>query len=189
MYKFNFKGLNIVAISDTHGEHNKVKIPICDLLIHLGDVCNFGNKKEIADFIDWFKEQPAPVKILVAGNHDTCFEAEFDAFVKMIPEQICLLDNCKVVLSGTNDEKVCIASVPVRFGDIGTEWIDLENVDILLTHSPPFAIFDEGYGSRILLDLVGESQPTYHLFGHVHYDAPCVEKCGKTTYVNVSRKY
>ncbi len=189
MYRFKFNGLDIIAISDTHGEHRKLEIPPCDLLIHLGDVCNFGNIAEIKDFMEWFVEQPAINRIFIAGNHDTCFEAEFGALIAMIPDSVCFMDNCKAILTGDDDKKICIAALPVRLGDIGSEWVDLENVDILLTHCPPFTVFDEGYGSRRLLDLVGKHQPTYHLFGHVHYDEPCMKRCGKTTYVNVSQKH
>lgn len=30
--------LKIVHISDTHGKHEQVKVPPCDILIHTGDI-------------------------------------------------------------------------------------------------------------------------------------------------------
>ena len=50
MYRFNYKGTDIVVISDTQGKHRKIDIPQCDILIHLGDVCNFGSQSEMVVF-------------------------------------------------------------------------------------------------------------------------------------------
>ena len=184
MYRLNFKGLDIVAISDTHGRHRELKIPPCDVIIHLGNVCDFGCVNDIMDFILWFTELPAKHKIYVSGNHDTMFESQNDYLASLIdPSFFTYLENATIEIEGVH-----FCSVPIRFEDSGEEWIDGEGVDILLTHCPPFAVFDEGYGSRRLMEYVSECEPEYHLFGHVHQEKICSGKVGKTTYVNVSRK-
>lgn len=66
--------MKIVHISDTHGFHNKIKVPYGDVLIHSGDISNRGEKYMVEDFIEWFVNQPHPYKIFIAGNHDICFD-------------------------------------------------------------------------------------------------------------------
>lgn len=159
-------------------------IPPCDVIIHLGDVCDFGGVNDIMDFIVWFTELPIKHKIYVSGNHDTMFESQNDYLASLIDSSFfTYLENATIEIEG-----VRLGSVPIRFEDSGEDWIDGEGVDILLTHCPPFAIFDEGYGSRRLLEYVSKCEPAYHLFGHVHQEKPCSGSIGKTTYVNVSRK-
>ena len=46
-------------------------------------------------------------------------------------------------------------------------------VDVLITHYPPYGILDEAYpkdhtGSKGLLNLVNQIQPKVHIFGHIH---------------------
>ena len=66
--------MRLVAISDTHGHHRKLKIPAGDVLIHAGDYSTRGVYPELEDFICWMAEQPHKAKIFIAGNHDICLE-------------------------------------------------------------------------------------------------------------------
>lgn len=193
MYKLNYKGTDIVIISDTHGKHRELIVPQCDMLIHLGDVCNFGNQSEIADFFEWYLAQEAQTKILIAGNHDAEFAKGLSAFSELVPEGIALLDNCKAAIRCMKDgvDEISLATVPVRLKGIGKEWVDLDDVDILLTHCPPRGILDgkNHYGSRRLAEHVEKYKPKIHLFGHVHFNEPQEVEIDGTTYVNVTRKY
>lgn len=49
--------IKICHISDTHGLHQRLTIPKCDILIHSGDITNVGEPREIADFFKWFNRQ------------------------------------------------------------------------------------------------------------------------------------
>ncbi|MFR9546967.1 MAG: metallophosphatase domain-containing protein [Rikenellaceae bacterium] len=193
MYRLNYKNTEIVFISDTHGAHRSISLEPCDILIHLGDVCNFGNVAEIEDFMDWFASQVAQTKIIVAGNHDAEFAKGLTAFSEFVPEDIALLDNCKAAILCDKEgaEEITLATVPVRLKGIGREWVDLEDVDILLTHCPPRGMLDgkNHYGSRRLLEHVTKYKPKYHFFGHVHFDEPREQVIDGTTFVNVTRKY
>ena len=62
--------MQIVHISDTHTYHNNLHIPNCDVLIHSGDIGNRTNLKELTEFLVWFEQQPANIKIFIGGNHD-----------------------------------------------------------------------------------------------------------------------
>ena len=73
-------------------------------------------------------------------------------------------------------------------------WAHLpENIDILITHSPPFGILDAtakgvSAGSKGLLKVVQRIRPKLHIFGHIH------EGHGERTefgvkFMNVAKKF
>jgi|SRR5271170_7426299 len=67
------QSISIVAISDTHSAHSKLKFDpeyTPDILIHSGDLTNIGSKKELEAVIGWLASLPFKHKIVVAGNHD-----------------------------------------------------------------------------------------------------------------------
>jgi Icc-related predicted phosphoesterase len=48
-----------------------------------------------------------------------------------------------------------------------------DNLDVLITHGPPYGILDPGYqadhvGSTALKSAVIDKYPTHHVFGHLH---------------------
>ncbi|WP_413944773.1 hypothetical protein [Bdellovibrio sp. HCB-162] len=45
-----------------------------------------------------------------------------------------------------------------------------DEVDILVTHSPPFGILDAGHGSQSLRERVLKVRPKVHIFGHNHHE-------------------
>ena len=61
---------------DTHGQHQSVTVPPGDVLIHAGDFTMCGAEFEIEEFAQWFQALPHPYKVLVAGNHELCFDTE-----------------------------------------------------------------------------------------------------------------
>ena len=63
--------MKLVHVSDTHGFHDELTIPECDVLIHSGDFSRWrGDLKELMEFLVWLEKQPAKKKIWTAGNHD-----------------------------------------------------------------------------------------------------------------------
>jgi len=70
--------MRLVCISDTHGAHNQLRgffeLPPGDVLIHAGDLTNDGTIDEAESFGMWLAQQPYKHKVVVAGNHDRCFE-------------------------------------------------------------------------------------------------------------------
>jgi 3',5'-cyclic AMP phosphodiesterase CpdA len=63
--------MNIVAIADTHGEHEQVRLPDGDVLIHAGDFCSEGTTIDAYDFISWIdRMRQFDERIVIAGNHD-----------------------------------------------------------------------------------------------------------------------
>ena len=66
--------VKVVCISDTHT--NTQDIPNGDVLIHAGDLTNAGTVKEVQAQLDWLAGLPHREKILIAGNHDSYFDAK-----------------------------------------------------------------------------------------------------------------
>lgn len=66
--------IRVVCISDTHSL-TTLEVPEGDLLIHAGDLCNYGTLKEIQAAVDWLRQLPHPHKVVICGNHDSYFDA------------------------------------------------------------------------------------------------------------------
>ena len=64
--------IRVVCISDTHDQ--TVDVPPGDILIHAGDLTNEGTAADIQKQLDWLKTLPHPLKVVIAGNHDSYFD-------------------------------------------------------------------------------------------------------------------
>jgi Icc-related predicted phosphoesterase len=170
--------MKIVIISDTHS--HEIETPECDVLIHCGDATNKGTTKEYHTFIEWFSKAKAKHKIYVPGNHD--FGVQDILITQMIKE------------SGINfllDDKLIIDSVVFY----GTPWCPKygnwnfmpndqmirkyrdaipDDVNVLITHSPPHSILDltlgsENAGCDHLYNKIKKlDKLKVNCFGHIH---------------------
>ena len=169
--------LDLTIIADTHGLQEEIKLQKGTILIHTGDITEYGTEEEVIDFLQWFARQPFKYKIFIAGNHDLFFE-ECTAVKrkKIIPKGIIYLQN-----SGVEIEGLKIWGSPVtpyflgmafnaRSGkDIKKIWNKVPlDTDILITHGPPKGILDNDFGCEELLNTVVAVQPKIQCFGHVH---------------------
>jgi len=179
MHTFSYKGKQITAISDTHGKHGLLRLPPCDVLIHLGDACDAGNDEELRDFFAWFNMQNAQHKIFVAGNHDLPFDLFPEGAAKMLPENVLFMENSIVEI-----DDLVIASVKAVPWMQEIVEID-EPVDLLLSHGAPLGILDEGLGCPALKSLIDKCRPKYALFGHVHQATYASIRYNETECVNV----
>jgi predicted phosphodiesterase len=68
--------VKLTFISDTHSRHDAIRIEGGDVLIHCGDISNKGSLEDIRSFSEFIKKQDFGHKIVIAGNHDFCFEDE-----------------------------------------------------------------------------------------------------------------
>lgn len=171
--------LRIVAVSDTHELHRELELPNGDLLIHAGDFTMFGKSLQaLLDFNAWLGELPHAHKVVVPGNHEFLLEAE--------PELCRVITNATVLVNDyTMVRGVKIWGSPVTpvngaFGrgdprDRERMYSAIpEDVDILITHGPPYGILDstdesaEPAGDRELRNTVRRVKPRLHIFGHIH---------------------
>ncbi len=167
--------MRILHLSDTHNLHRELKdLPKADLIIHSGDISFSGEGNEVMDFIDWFCKLDYNYKIFISGNHDFCLDGkESDVLQKFLPKNCYYLDK-----NGVRIENINFWGLPFFFSDDISGLYDKSiedipsNIDILITHRPPFQILDRAgninYGCSLLLNMVSEIKPKYHLFGHIH---------------------
>ena len=173
---------NIFVFSDTHGKHRDVIVPEeADIVICAGDAVEDNLKgDEYDDFIDWFSSLSAKKKIFIPGNHELSFEIDKSEEIEkaMKEKDISVMQN-----SIDDCEGVTICSIG---GDVSIADEDIPtDIDILVTHYPPYGILDEGLGSTEILNFVIKSKPTYHLFGHIHATAGQEFQFGETLCRNV----
>ncbi len=176
--------MRIVCVSDTHGQHREIKlIPDGDVLVHAGDCLKTGSLEELEDLNRWFGELPHPYKILIAGNHDWCFERDPERARARVTNAIYLED------SGATVEGVNFWGSPYtprfrnwafnadRGPDIAVHWAKIpSDTDVLVTHGPPEGIFDAVIGSEYCFgvgcaDLFARIEALSlkaHIFGHIH---------------------
>jgi predicted phosphohydrolase len=187
----------IVCITDTHN-HNNIVVPEGDVIIHAGDATNFGKLDELVAFLDWFGNLPHAHKIFVPGNHDVCFnKGIIVAEILCRDNDILLLNGKDYTLQAEGKQDLYIYGAPVhpKFADDDTLWdfdVDIpDGLDILVTHVPPYGIFDEVcenfkqkyLGNYQLLQAVQDKKPKYHVFGHVH-PGYGKKRQGDTVFVN-----
>ena len=183
MYNIKINNKQIFAFSDSHGTHRALRVPNgIDIIICAGDVVEDDLKGgEYDDFVAWYAMQPAKWKIFVPGNHELSFELGCSDAVaqKMLANGITILQNsvveCDGIVIGSIDSGAIIAREDIP--------IDL---DILVTHCPPYGFLDEERGSVEILNFIIHSQPSYHLFGHIHSTAGKVILFGKTCCKNIA---
>lgn len=174
--------LKIVCISDTHGMHERVRVPEGDILIHAGDFMAYGNRtSEIVSFNDWLLRQPHRIKIVVAGNHDLLFESHPDIAKPLLAAGV-YLENSGIEIEGV---RIWGSPVQPRFlnwafnvdrGPAIRGYWDMipSSTDILITHGPPYGMLDtvipsgEHLGCEELMKAVQRVRPKVHVFGHVH---------------------
>lgn len=188
--------MKIVMISDTHGEHRKLKVPDGDILIHAGDAMTDGmNPREIVDLNAWFGELPHPNKIVIAGNHDFLFEKVDVARglytnATYLQDEYTYVNGLMIYGSPWQPEFFNWAFNLPRGEEIKKKW-DLipTRTDILVTHGPPHGYQDwvgrNRVGCEELLKRVKEVKPIIHVFGHIHSGAGYTQD-EHTTYVNAA---
>lgn len=191
--------MKIVCISDTHGHHEKLRLPEGDLIIHAGDISSRGLRSEISEFLSWFDALDFKYKLFIAGNHDYYFEDEMQIVIEdLIPNGIIYLND-----SGIEIEDLQFWGSPVqpwfynwafnrhRGSDILEHWnLIPQETDILITHGPAAGKLDvttrgEHVGCADLLDTIERIKPKYHICGHIH-EAYGLSIEPDTTYINCS---
>ncbi|CAE8615971.1 unnamed protein product [Polarella glacialis] len=177
--------IRILHLSDTHTLHNTIEdkypMPAADILVHTGDFTNFGTDAEFESANKWLGTLKPRYKHILAltGNHDwitpvkipRAWSAGGDYFKSRLSNAKLLLHDEITVMGlrifGSSWKGNQHGGRPTGFGTIPAE------LDILITHGPPFGVFDwcgagNWGGSDELRKDVEQTNPTAHLFGHVH---------------------
>lgn len=191
------KETKLCFISDTHGYHDHVRVPPCDILVHCGDCTNDGRYDDLKDFLTWLRRQPAEHKVLIAGNHDWVFEKHPAMATRMVLEyapSVTYLQDSGVTLNGINfwGSPITKRFMDWAFNrdpgeDIRRHWDMIPyGTDVLITHGPPYGFLDlsrpsgkyysdtkgmvdcDHLGDHDLLESVCRIKPSVHAFGHIH---------------------
>jgi len=155
-----------------------------DMIIHSGDMSMRGIEFEIDSFLNWYSSLPYKYKILIAGNHDFLFENQRMIAKELLAKypNIIYLESSEVVIEG-----IKIYGEPrqpwfhnwafnvFRGEDIKRYWdVIPDDVNILVTHGPPFGILDMCMNGDVVgcEDLLTRIKSLKELklcqFGHIH---------------------
>lgn len=183
------KDFKIWHISDTHTYHELLKTPEdIDMIIFSGDCSNprdpYKNQPEVVKFVQWFAEQPARYKIMIAGNHDSSIESRLITKEFIEEYGITYIENEIVEIAGY---KIFGSPVTPSFNNWCFQkaraktdklWKFItDDVDIVVVHGPPKGILDIGERYDRSLERCGDSalfkrlekvQPKLVCFGHIH---------------------
>lgn len=190
--------MRILAMSDTHDSHawwTARKLPEADVFVHAGDITWRGELGIIMDFSQWLGALPYKNKLVIAGNHDLCFEANArrhsgekapypnrkrkKALAYLEKAGITYLEDSGIEIDGIKfwgtpwqphfcDWGFNVQSVELRaqkFSQIP------DDTDVLITHTPPRGHCDgddEGYGDVALLHRIRQIKPKLNICGHAH---------------------
>jgi len=191
--------MKVVIISDTHNYHNKIILPVGDIIVHCGDMTGMGREAEVVSFLDWFENIKYTHKIFIAGNHDFAFEHnpswlhdELDHrnFNYLLDESI-ILEGIKFYGSPYQPWFHNWAFNLDRGEKCAAKWAEIpQDTDFLITHGPPEGILDktlegEYVGCYDLLQRVKVVQPKVHAFGHIH-EGYGIKQVEETLFVNAS---
>jgi len=167
--------MRVVCISDTHNEHEGLRLPAGDLLIHAGDCMTetgqrgyvTRHKGVIQDvsqegvdlfkfFASWFGAQDFPHKVMIAGNHDLVLQGLGKARVQHMLDDSTIRGRCVYL----EHEEACLGGVRI-FGSPFAYWGGkndaffskrcdyngmTEGVHIMVTHMPAALPREEGSG-------------------------------------------
>jgi Icc-related predicted phosphoesterase len=176
--------MKIVALGDLHCQLDLVTEP-ADALVIAGDLTWRGTINELTKVREWLKKQPQKHKIIIAGNHDWCFDnaRRQEAEVMMGGDGIVYLRDQSVTIDGI---KFYGSPWQPWFHDwafnlyrgkpLAEKWALIpDDVDVLVVHGPPF-----GYGDRVhsgdrvgcedLVKAIKVKQPRVAVYGHIHED-------------------
>lgn len=176
--------MHIHHISDTHGGHDKITTPECDVLVHSGDV-GAHIKEGYEEFIGWFSAQPAKHKIFIAGNHDFYLESEDP----VVPDGVTYLKNSIVTINakalhGPMDITFYgfpyVINLPRWAFNVSEWWIEDNfkpyGADVIICHQPAYGFKDELHkshgggrtGSKAIAKKLEGVEYKYYLCGHIH---------------------
>ena len=215
--------IKIAAISDMHGMLEGLDPHGCEICIIAGDFSEqtgFGRVAMKAqrdwihdEFFEWTGRFPDTTFIVVAGNHDLCLDPAMTSRYSG--------ENWKIEWP-SNVKYLCDSGVEVyglKF--YGMPWIPIinymwafeaeheklktvfsaipENIDVLVTHSPPrppgylgdvsleFGADSDKFGSSELADAIFKKKPRRVFCGHIHSGSHNPFMFGDTVVQNVSR--
>jgi predicted phosphohydrolase len=153
--------------------------------------------EEILSFNHWLAKQAIERRLVCGGNHDRLFQLAPEPARRLLTNAT-YLESAGVTIDGVSfwaspytPEFMNWAFTYPR--GAGTRYWDQipYDLDVLITHGPPFGILDQiepggaHLGCEQLLKAVEEKKPRVHIFGHIHGGAGTFDN-GTTRFVNAA---
>lgn len=189
--------MKLALFSDTHATHGRINIPAADVLIFAGDMTHCRTAQHITDFNNFLGTLPHKHKIVIGGNHDHRLARDPGKAKALLTNAVYLQDE-SVVIAGVTiygapwqpifNDYACDAFALPRGKALKEKWDMIpQEIDILVTHTPPLGIFDQdgpvSHGCSDLATAIAKLKPKYHIFGHIHSHHGMI-KIGSTSYIN-----
>ncbi|KAJ5490511.1 hypothetical protein N7453_011336 [Penicillium expansum] len=174
--------VTVVCISNAC--HERPKIPPGDILIHAGDLAAEGSFADLQDTLEWLKAQPHHIKIAVAGRGDKYLDKMKRGSRRWRNGHrqranwgdIIYLEHQHVIVTTQNGRQLRVCGSPYspktiplagfQYHRSDNYWAEIPaNLDILITHTPPYTHLDSRRGCRHLLNKIWTYPPRLHVFG------------------------
>ena len=96
--------MKLTFFSDIHNKHDKIKFADGDVLVCCGDFTNRGALSDVEKFSGFIKRLNYQHKIVIAGNHDFCFDDQRKETAEKIflNDGIIYLNDSGIVIDGVN---------------------------------------------------------------------------------------
>ncbi|CAH1797129.1 unnamed protein product [Owenia fusiformis] len=187
----NAAKFRIIHLSDTHLCHNDYldMIPDGDILVHTGDFSHLNilryvrkendMKNTMKELDAFFAKLPHKFKFFIAGNHEITLDTfKRDEIQQHLTNGVYLYRNSAeidgVKFYGdpcTNIRGNSYARAYAIHGHLlSGRWKAIDDdVDVLLTHMPPYGLQDSKGGCQDLRnEVLTRIKPKVHMFGHMH---------------------
>jgi len=198
-----------VLISDTHTKHRQLNMPEGDILIHCGDITYTGELDVIQDFNKWLGELNYKHTIVIFGNHELKWPQRSFEYKQTILSNAIYLEDSEITIDGIkfygSPWQPYFFSWAWNFPENKKEYKEFaintwnkipDDVDVLITHGPPYGILDKTntpnqnedphVGCKYLLKRVNELKNLkLHIMGHLHESRNLI-KINNTIFVNAS---
>lgn len=186
-----------IFLSDSHntlGQFDLEQLPDVDFVFHSGDFTNQGEFYEIEAFVLNLKRIKAKHYVIIAGNHEVGFDGKKEELktyfskhgIIYLQDDTVTIDGYKVY--GTPWQRTFFDwefNLPADSLELASKFQAIpDDVDILLTHVPPFGILDtvntENVGEWSLAhEMPRLKNLKVHTFGHIHESAGIIRINGR----------
>ncbi len=200
--------MKITCVSDLHG--HLPQLDGGDLLIVAGDLTARDTPTQNKMFFDWLIAQQYRCKIVIAGNHDGLLEKSVKP--GNLSRMLGMKDDGGLHYhylcdSGTEFERLkiwgspwtktfegmnpkCKAFTVDTEEELAEKWALIpDDIDILITHCPPYLIHDycgKHVGSKSLIEIIRKRNFSLHVFGHIQECGGKIKEIPNIKFVNAS---
>lgn len=174
--------LIIRAFTDIHGRNIPQElVKDVDLVILVGDITNFGTRKDAEKIIDPLLKEGVKV-LAIPGNCD-----KFDVNTYLEEKKVSIFGRTAqiegVIFGGIGGGNISPFSTPQEYTEeeiskflqkIENEFKNKELLRILVTHTPPYntktdkVFLGKHVGSKVIREFIELYQPNVVLTGHIH---------------------